>query len=271
MRKEKGFNLSDYDYMDSMPLEGWIWEFIRRNKSYWKHFSLQKKDATYPFDCYGLYGLIPYRFYKYPSKNIDHKNFLLITKQLKGKEISATTCYEYFPNPGKRYCDFGTRKPFIRGLLNVKIHDFRNDSFRPDFDCNNPEYQKYCCTIVTNYLAIEDDPLSTLYLGISLKARKEDIIKDIEGILKHYKKPLKTKFAKTPKKNENLLIKNSNIWKSYLIVYDLVSKGSSYKNVSNKLSEYNETYGSEKTIETHYKAAEKLINGDYKKHLLLEK
>ena len=31
---ENNFNPVDYDYMDSMPLEGWIWEFIRRSEKY---------------------------------------------------------------------------------------------------------------------------------------------------------------------------------------------------------------------------------------------
>jgi len=39
MKKEKGteenqfrFDPSKYDYMDNLPIEGWIWEFIRRSQ-----------------------------------------------------------------------------------------------------------------------------------------------------------------------------------------------------------------------------------------------
>jgi hypothetical protein len=258
MRKEKEFNRSDYDYLDRLPLEGWIWEFIRRNESYRKHFSLQKKDATYPFDCYDLYGLIPYRFYTYPAKNIDHKNFLLITRQLKGKEISAITLYEYFPNPEKRYCDFGIHKPLIRGLLNVKIHDLGNDPFRPDIDCNNPEYQKYCCTVVTNYLAIEDDPRSTLYLGISKNAKREELEERIKTILKQY---IKTKRDKSRIRNKE--------WGKYLMVYDYKKNnpGILFRKICDYLNLNCNWAVDEKTLSTYYKKASDLISDKYKEYL----
>lgn len=57
------------------------------------------------------------------------------------------------------------------------------------------------------------------------------------------------------------------IWKSYLIVFDLRQKFSP-REVSDILSEYDpDTYGSEKVIERHYRAAEKMINGGHKKYL----
>lgn len=41
MKKEKGtkekgftFNPSEYDYLDDLPIQGWIWEFIRRSNEY---------------------------------------------------------------------------------------------------------------------------------------------------------------------------------------------------------------------------------------------
>lgn len=32
--KEVKFNPADYEYMDKLPLEGWIWEFMRRSQAY---------------------------------------------------------------------------------------------------------------------------------------------------------------------------------------------------------------------------------------------
>lgn len=42
--KEIKFNPADYDYMDKIPLAGWIWEFVRRNKGYMKFFKFRYNE-----------------------------------------------------------------------------------------------------------------------------------------------------------------------------------------------------------------------------------
>ncbi len=74
----------------------------------------------------------------------------------------------------------------------------------------------------------------------------------IEGLLKRLQKHLvrwrkaiklpKTKSAKTSQKNKNLLIKKGNLWKSYMMVFDLVKTVGSCDDASNTLSEYDELY-----------------------------
>src|SRR5208283_2122985 len=62
-KKEIGFNPTDYEYMDNMPLEGWIWEVIRRSQEYrtfyekweisiWKPFAEKNSDDHSLFDEY---------------------------------------------------------------------------------------------------------------------------------------------------------------------------------------------------------------------------
>jgi hypothetical protein len=38
-KKEIQFNPADYNYLDDMPLEGWIWEIIRRSEKYMNSFN----------------------------------------------------------------------------------------------------------------------------------------------------------------------------------------------------------------------------------------
>lgn len=47
MKKEKQitFNPADYDYMDDMPLDGWIWEFVRRNSGYGQLYFILIKNS----------------------------------------------------------------------------------------------------------------------------------------------------------------------------------------------------------------------------------
>jgi hypothetical protein len=50
MKKEKKkeeiqFNPADYDYMDDMPLERWMWEFIRRSQDYRDFYEKWRKDS----------------------------------------------------------------------------------------------------------------------------------------------------------------------------------------------------------------------------------
>jgi hypothetical protein len=86
----------------------------------------------------------------------------------------------------------------------------------------------------------------------------------------HWRKALKlskTRSAKKPKKKANKLIKNARIWKSYLIVYDLIESGKALAKVSDILSVYDDSYLDERNIDNHYKNALAIINGGYRKYM----
>jgi hypothetical protein len=37
--KKVEFKIADYAYMDDMPMNGWLWEFIRRSEAYKNRFN----------------------------------------------------------------------------------------------------------------------------------------------------------------------------------------------------------------------------------------
>jgi hypothetical protein len=132
-----------------------------------------------------------------------------------------------------------------------------------------------------NYPLI-DHPIEILYehqgmesvvmalIDLSASESIDNILKSLKQELLNWKQILKLsnkRSAKTPKKKPNKLIKNARIWKSYLIVYDLVTSGKSLKIVSEILSLIDDFYSDVKNVENHYKNALALINGGYREYM----
>jgi hypothetical protein len=323
MKKEKEeekikFNPDDYAYMDSMPLEGWTWEFIRRNCDYRKYYTNYCSELKKP-----LHERI-YSFLHHFGMDVNRNNYYPLPEE-KFLTIKGDVAYG-IPNPDITFDDFqrhysekrkehlrvheeflkiGNLKeylekksifangknpkeyreeleiylkencmPIILKSKIVKARKFNNHYLNRYKQLSNKkdifkdtDFTSYC--VHTLFTLAPADVEDTLYLGISLSAKKDDIIREIARILKYQKKPIKIKSPKSQKKNKNPLIGKSKIWKSYLIIYDLIKRerGMSFKDASDILSEYDESYAGEKVIERHYKAAEALINGDYKKFL----
>jgi len=342
MKKEKKtreikFNPADYDYMDNMPFEGYIWEFIRRNHEYRKHYrkycsELKKPlhERNFEISLYSFlhhFGMDVNRNHYYP---LPEEKFLTI-KQDNPYKISRKHSWSGdvtygIPNPDITFDDFQRYysekckehlekhgeflkienlkeylekksfyaegknpkeykeeleiwlkencMPIIQKSTIVRLHKFSNSHLNEYRQLNdkgtlheNADFRSYCVHHLLSL--VPKDVEDTLYLGISLSAKKDDIIQEIERILKYQKKPIKIKSPKSQKKNKNLLIGKSKIWKSYLIIYDLIRRERrvSFKDASDVLSQYDLAYAGEKVIERHYNAAEALINGDYKKFL----
>jgi hypothetical protein len=107
-------------------------------------------------------------------------------------------------------------------------------------------------------------------IDISTPMNIDEILKDLKSQLLKWKKALNfpnPRGAKAPVEKENTIVKNAKIWKSYLIVYDLIDKRMSPEEVSDTLAEYDELYSEVKNIKYHYKSAENLINFGYKKYI----
>lgn len=270
-KKEKdiGFNPTDYDYMDSMPLEGWIWEFIRRNELYRKHYSLQKQDHNYFFDPVKLFSLVPYRYYRPKQQNgkqrelPSSRNYLIIERALINS-LADAVLYECFPSPNRKYTDFHQHKPLIKGLLAVSICDFRRYCKEPlaERTEDNPAFLQYCYRFVTNYLAI-GTPENTLYFGISKEARREDVKKQINDLLKEY----------LPERKNKPRVRKKNEWKHYLMVYDLSEANLEIPQLIECLRNafpYNENLYDEINIRNYINKATALISGNYNKYLFVK-
>ena len=113
MGKEKEkvkFNPSDYDYMNNLPLEGWIWEFIRRNPEYRRLYSEIKKDpyrCKHPDFLLCEYGMEANRDYYYP---LPEEKFFTIKQdnqvKIKTKHTWSRSATLGIPNPDITYEDF---------------------------------------------------------------------------------------------------------------------------------------------------------------------
>jgi hypothetical protein len=107
-------------------------------------------------------------------------------------------------------------------------------------------------------------------IDLSAPESIDSILKSLKQELLFWKKILRLsnkRSAKTPKKKRNNLVKTARIWKSYLIVYDLVASGESLKAVAEILSLIDDFYADAKNVEIHYKNALALISGGYREYM----
>ncbi|HAX98331.1 MAG TPA: hypothetical protein DCY12_05465 [Candidatus Atribacteria bacterium] len=243
IKKEFTFNLADYEYMDGMPLTGWIWEFKRREK---------------------INGGL---------QNDEEEKFEEEFSSLGGGEwlVKPSFClkkdYNVPWDDSKDRVLGGVSKLNPLKIIHLKYGEkIQTDKEIDTMDSKNP------LVILVNHMSHGNkEGLIMALIDISAPTSIDNILESLKKQLiewRHTLKLPKTKNAKTPKKNKNSLIKDGPIWKSYLIVYDLIKEGMSFKEAGDLLSGYgDDIYFSEKNIERHYKAAEKMINGGYKKYL----
>jgi hypothetical protein len=305
-KKEIEFNPADYDFMDNLPLAGWMWEIIRRSKDYRAFYdklkkSRDQKDTDYPI----LFNEYLEQYLPFMPTPPDDKRFLMVNDTRKTKLqplITANLCIGFGvdakhgePVQSPHPPIFKLERNFIPGCYIVQ------EAGAPPFDDVEPDNKttytvedypplepETCSTTpdgkniwFQNYPLIKH-PFEILYeyqgkpnivmalIDISASESIDDLLKSLKQELLLWRKALKlsgTRSAKTAKKITNKLIKNARIWKSYLIVYDLIESGKSLAEVSGVLSEHDDFYSDAKNIENHYKGALALINGGYRKYL----
>lgn len=280
----------DYAYLnDDMPLEGWAWEFIRRNPHYIALYNEIESDfrtidvVKGDTDLQDIHDNIldspiskklgrvatefGIRIALFFPKTHDANNFMNIENLDFQIEI---------PNPTKKYNQFCRKTPDIEGATCVKC--FRAGEEDETAFWITPPTPNHCYDLVVKQLP-PIHPSDTLYLGISLSGKKGDIMKKVGAFLDHHGVTAKER-ARDDK------------WNYYLITYDLYKADNKYKDIADILSVAyeeeikiedvkNATEGKrkkdkrklfdERNIENYYKNALALINGEYKKYLYLKK
>jgi hypothetical protein len=265
-----------YNYMDKLPMKGWAWEFLRRNKQYIEAFiQLEElvKGDSWNDECQkrlselqGIaspFGMLTGRS-SHTLNETERLNYL--TFQLppyKGDKVYLNKyCGKHeihIPKPGRRYCDFAAPAYFMRRwemrdyiiydsfefLLNAKIQVGKS----PNSD-----------TLIEKP-ALERNK-DFVYVAISKYANivnlKDKMLKDISKILnKHKPRAIDKK------------------WKYYLIVYDLKLESNekmSYDQITDILNaaypmKGDKSFTDTRKINNWHLRATSLINGEFLKHL----
>jgi len=250
-----------YDYTDTLPLEGWIWEFIRRNSDY-NRFYEECKTTEINYNNYlkkigritEVCALRP----NYSSHKLDKKLFLI-------KFFIA------IPNPKASYDKFGDFKPDIDGFTPVI-------AFKPqEDDLTHDSFSERHSSYIVNAVLPPVANIDTLYVGIDTKADINFVEEKLKLILEKY---LRRREGRGRVRDDK--------WKYYLIAYDLKKeKNLTYDQIGLVLMyaypeiirkklvdgkrvpqrESSTSYFSKSNCEDFYKKALLLIEGEYKNYL----
>lgn len=250
-KEEFKFNPADYDYMDELPLEGWIWEFIRRNPEYRKLYADCEKIKPGEFKkaldkINEIIKKCAVRaIFRLSDQPINSEHFLLI-------DITLIPHFFCIPKPHIKYNQFREFKPIIIGITPVISHAV--DISMVDKDGNLPK--RVCKDIVNNILP-PVDARNTLYVGIARTANKDNVREALESIVKYLIKP------------RDIKIKDE-MWKDYLFIYDLkekldrIYKKITYKDFTKILTENCPSYKLIRDSDELKKQLKKLDEKNYK-------
>ena len=305
MKKEKGtkerdlkFNPSDYDYLDDLTVEGLIWEFIKRSKKYrdfYRKWEIQQKRIsevgweagkdTALFDEY-LSNYYPYAIVNADEENLYSRDPLLHYDRMSKLTPVKTTNMKYA---------LATNR--IGESCVIPHPPIKRKAKNQQRVCYTVEYPPVVGDYPDNYFRLYH-PIEVLFthqgqenlvmtlIDISSPGSIDSLLEELKARLIKWRKALKLPKARSPKvgkKRRNVLIRDAKIWKSYLMVYDLITAGYSPEEASEVLSgmvydlippdqeasekDPNDLYSGSKNIENHFKKAKTLINSGYKKFI----
>lgn len=212
----------DYSYMiDEMPLDGWMWEFIRRTKQYKaliEEIQQNEKDGKSNWSLLKNLKHIGVRgSFAIPPPDDD----LYQTIVTYPDDNNTSLC---IPKNDVKYSAFSVRFPSILGIDPVGYRTFDDLSLYYRYVIEGaieaaewkrkkgPFSLKGILEIIPNRLLEDMAPCSledTIFIAISTKAQKTDVMEELEDIVDQYVKPPKIKSRKDK-------------WKYYIIVYDLM-------------------------------------------------
>jgi len=278
------FDSTEYDYMDKMPVEGWFWEIIRRSTDYRQAFDKFQKTILDKVSALSKNSkAVDERWLSIRVREVT-KNHIkkvqemgvhidwFVTRRKKEPNtnhllvIRVGVEHLMIPRPEISYSDFDDDyKPGILGLdpFVISIWDDLKDltkpiNLTPGAPSEHDEWEiasaKDCLETLSPTI-----PEETIYIGISRKAKLEDIEKRLLPELREHLD------RKKPRMRDDK-------WKYYLITYDhRTALGYKYGQISDELYEaYKmEELADERTIIRYYKEALALISGGYKDYLYL--
>jgi hypothetical protein len=264
------FNPTDYDYMDSLPMEGWIWEFIKRSTKY-KDFNQKceqnlKKGWQAGKDS-ALFKEYIDNFFPFFSWSSEDRSLLVRNVITKLNPIRIVNLE-----------GIGFSKIGECGIPHPLIKKEKKKSSKVYYILDYPLIQGD--SLDGDYHYERDHPIELLFrnqgrknilmvlIDLSTPGSVDELLKKLSIELLGWRKALRlpeTRSPKTDRQKKNILVKKAKIWKSYLMVYDLIAAGCSINEASDMLSECDEFYSGPKNIENHFKRATALINGGYKK------
>lgn len=284
MKKEKDlkFNTSDYDYLDDLPIEGWIWEFIRRSKDYkdfYRKWELCQRRISKVGRKAGkdtaLLDEYLSNYYPYAIVNPDEKNLYSYDPLLHYGKMSKvtpvkTTNMKYGLATNKIAEACVIPHPLIKRIAKNQQRVYYTVKYPPVVGDYPDNYFRWYHPIEVLFTHQGQENLIMTLIDISSPGSIDSLLEELKASLIEWRKALKLPKARSPKagkKRRNVLIRDAKIWKSYLMVYDLITAEGSIEKASNVLSGYDDFYSESKNIENHFNRATALINGGYKKFI----
>jgi hypothetical protein len=230
---------SEYDYLKDIPLEGCLWEFIRRNKARKpRNTSIVRRPIHMGY--VDIYNELKKQFPKteiivskehaifspsewvmniHSTSETVNENLQILESKFGIKPIvlneDDSDCYLTkqvkesddfigIPNPNKKYWQMKP-PPTIKGANPVAITTFRGQSLST---LKDDKLHQYCHTLIEKISVAGKQ--NTLYVGIPLNARKDEVRQELEKIVT----------TKISEASEDVN-KKFGKWMFYLIYYDL--------------------------------------------------
>jgi len=239
--KEIKFNPADYEYMDKMSLEGWIWEFMRRSEEhqkYWSEYKVMK-------DKYNKNEISFEELWKFK----ENSEFFKINQNLRSYiyHFSENNPLEKWDNKRDSHkdsmyrCLDGISKSYPVDVINLKWSSYSSNGKLIAHENDNVPWYPGVTRDPIGKLSqyIDNEKIVMALIDISAPMRSDEIAELLKTELVRWRKVLKVhvRDAKTQKKKKgeknkeeekkeeekmkeegkiNLLVKDAKIWKSYL-------------------------------------------------------
>jgi|GEM_PF-2673092 len=263
--KESFFDDPEYAYMKKMVssewIDGWLWEFIRRNKNYRKaHCELKKI----------VHGKLTIAEIGRASKILEQvkKEFgVPVIWVADPKEELSSKYAEWIPDPSLRYDQITkTGKPLILRQdemislsdkeLATRVSKLNTRALKTGQVSDND-----LILAAVRYFLAPVQHSHSIYIGISTRARRNEVQKKVARIISR-------SVGKQKRRSPQI---RADVWRRYLQVFDRREKGDTTAQLAALLhkerSSKSDPQQAKEMIREYHKQAKRLINNDYNKLL----